>query len=571
MSITNEIKELIATSVHGNSVDDILKNCLTLNGKISLNEALKSLSAFEKVIFEGLKKNEITNNKFEEVVIAFRPHGRLLIVNSNFAKLHNDFLSIVYKFRISSDLYDLACEASKRELCDLESYRNQINNLLFDSYSKDIASDILEATKHMAPLIFYIGENCYSNFYEIGRSTYPREHELNKALIEVIENRNNASIDALTLTYCLKLLFTSGSYTRPEEMNSSQLTLPTLQRHFRILAFRYQEACDISDEEMHEFMESPIYTQAVLLSRYRDKASLSGQFVRDIHGISLLKKERYIRRWSADSATHRLVQRAQSLALIEDATNGLISHEYFISPNKFSKCLHANSQLVSDLGFSSDLEYLIDALIHKSISATQSDVGMTRGTRSFLQLVQLLDSKDTVSACQWSQSEYFCHAVPSEHIKKVFPAKTIAMLLNAVSSRMRYNTWHYAPSYFDISTIPTERGWFHAPKMADIAEWSDQHHAGHVHASIRHSIRSPQTIYAGDIALTGFIDLRLMRQSGEKYSMTDLITAIAYTDALRLLYQALMDFVRASNTDFRFTFGDKQWIDSQYLSRTGAF
>ena len=76
--------------------------------------------------------------------------------------------------------------------------------------------------------------------------------------------------------------------------------------------------------------------------------------------------------------------------------------------------------------------------------------------------------------------------------------------------------------------------------------------------------------FFGDISLPGFIDLRLMKQSGDKYSMTDLVTAIAYTDALALLYQALMNYVCASNTDFRFSFGDKQWIDTRYLSRAGA-
>lgn len=570
MSITREIAELIATKHDIEATNETVQNCITLNGKIPLNEALRSLSAYEKTIYEGLKQENFKSDSHVEVVLSFRPHGRALIVSNEFYDLNKDSLSIVVKFRISSHLNLSAGNAAKQELSDLESKRQEIIEYLFGKNSTDIASEISEAIKHMAPLIFYIGENCYSNFYDIGRTNYSREYEITNTLLEVSNLRKDASIEALTLTYCLKLLFISGSYTRPEEMNSGQLTLPTLKRHFQMLAFRYQEVCDISDDEMHNFLESPIYDQATLLSEYRTKASLSGQFVRDIHGISLLKKERYIRRWSTDSATHQLIHRAQSLALIEDAGNGLVTSEYFLSPHQFSKCLQLNSQAACDLGFSSDLEFLIDALIQKSIKATDSDLGMTRGTRSFNQFLQLLKSKDTVTACQWTQSEYFCHAAPSEHLKQKFPPKTIAMLLNSVSSRMRYNTWHYAPSYFDTSAIPAERGWFHAPKMADIAEWSDQHHAGHVHASIRHSIRSPQTIFTKNMSLTGFIDLRLMRQSRDKYSMTDLVTAIAYTDALTLLYQALMDLVCTSNTDFRFSFGDKQWIDNRYLSRAGA-
>lgn len=570
MSIAKEIVELMAARKDIDVANETVRNCITLNGKVSLNEALRSLSAYERTIYEGLRQKNINSESSEEVVLAFRPHGRALIVSSEFFDLRKDSLSLVFRFRISSYLHDSACEAAKQELSDLESRRQEIAEFLFSKNSIDVASEIAEAIKHMAPLIFYIGENCYSNFYDLGRTGYSREYELTNTLLEVVNLRNDASIEALTLTYCLKLLFISGSYTRPEEMNSGQLTLKTLKRHFQMLAFRYQEACDISDEDMHNFFEFTIYDQARLLSKYRNKALSSGQFVRDINGISLLKKERYIRRWSADSATHQLIQRAQSLVLIEDAANGLVATEYCLSTHQFSKCLQLNSQAACDLGFSSDFEFLIDALIQKSIKATQSDIGMTRGTRSFYQFLQLLMSKDVATACQWTQSEYFCHAVPSEHMQKKLPPKTIAMLLNSVSSRMRYNTWHYAPSYFDTSAIPAGRGWFHAPKMADIAEWSDQHHAGHVHASIRHSIRSPQAIFSGDIPLTGFIDLRLMRQSGEKYSMTDLVTAIAYTDALAFLYQALMNYICASNTDFRFSFGDKQWIDTRYLNRAGA-
>jgi len=141
------------------------------------------------------------------------------------------------------------------------------------------------------------------------------------------------------------------------------------------------------------------------------------------------------------------------------------------------------------------------------------------------------------------------------------------MLLNAVSTRMRYNSWHYAPSYFDHASIPPMRGWFHAPRMADTAEWSDQHHNGHVHAAVRYSIRSPQPVTIRGTVLSGFVDLRMMRQTGEPYSLADLGTAIAYTEALGLVYQRLMDYVLASGDAFAFTFGDKQWFDTYYARK----
>lgn len=66
----------------------------------------------------------------------------------------------------------------------------------------------------------------------------------------------------------------------------------------------------------------------------------------------------------------------------------------------------------------------------------------------------------------------------------------------------------------------------------------------------------------------GFIDLRLMRQSGDPYSREDLVTAIAYTEALQFIYQSLMNFVLKENKSFVFTFGDKKWIEKVCLPQT---
>lgn len=71
----------------------------------------------------------------------------------------------------------------------------------------------------------------------------------------------------------------------------------------------------------------------------------------------------------------------------------------------------------------------------------------------------------------------------------------------------------------------------------------------------------PLPICVRDSVFPGFIDLRLMRQSGDPYSREDLVTAIAYTEALQFIYQSLMNFVLKENKSFVFTFGDKKWIE----------
>ncbi len=237
------------------------------------------------------------------------------------------------------------------------------------------------------------------------------------------------------------------------------------------------------------------------------------------------------------------------------------------SPEYFDQLLSKAPSSGEDSSFASHLEYLIDRVVAEAVCNTRSDFGMTRSARDFWRFTTALREAEVETACGWGQAEYFCHVVPNDKMRKEYPPKTLSMILNAISGRMRYNSWHYAPSYFKLSDIPADRSWFYAPRMADIADWSDQHHAGHVHATVRYSIRSPQPLCMGEIVLPGFIDLRLMRQSGDPYSREDLVMAITYTEVLQFIYQYLMNHVLKENGRFVFSFGDKKWFDKVYLLR----
>ncbi len=140
-------------------------------------------------------------------------------------------------------------------------------------------------------------------------------------------------------------------------------------------------------------------------------------------------------------------------------------------------------------------------------------------------------------------------------------------IVNAVSARMRYNSWHYTPGYFPQDQVAPERGWFFAPRMADLTVYSDYHHAGHAHARVRYCIRSPLSIRAGRDILAGFADLRLMRQSGTAYDLHEFATALACTEVLQFLYQKLMDHLLGTDARYAFTFGDKPWFDRAYAAR----
>jgi hypothetical protein len=564
--IVFELVKLAQSKTDGNSI----QRCFTLDGRISDADALRAMSAFERVLYDGLEADGPAENWPEagvEVVLAFRPHGRAFLLESEFAADNEAALSIAARLTVSRRLYRAARDAAAAQNEEMESRRAEIVQYLEAQGLRAIVETLGESAEHMAPLLFYVGTQCFSNFYQIGQSGYPRECTVDRALAEVGERGALASIESLSLIYSMALLRASGAFTRLEEMNSSQLQVLTVARHFQALARRYQAICEFSDADLDSFGEHPLPQQALMLGKWREQCLNYGRFVRDINGLNLCKKERFIRHWSLDAATRKLTQRAQSIALIEDALQGSEDVGQALSIENIGAWLRPVEAGDSGQGFASFIEYAIDTVVRKAVEVTQSDVGMTRGTRSFSRLRELLAENNTGEACALTQADYFCQAVPSRALERAMPPKGLMMLLNAVSSRMRYNAWHYAPSYFDIEAIPPTRGWFHAPRMADLAEWSDQHHAGHVHAAVRYSIRSPYPICVGERVLLGLVDLRLMRQKGERYSMVELGTAIAYTEALGLIYQTLMDYIVAGRgPDFTFDFGDKRWIEKFYTN-----
>lgn len=389
---------------------------------------------------------------------------------------------------------------------------------------------------------------------------------MENALKNVCDQRENSPIELLTAVYCLHLLLLSGSHTRFEELNSSQLSGPVLASYFDDKYAIYQKAGGAhSDVESHSlFFSSFLEDKAVLLAHMRRSIESTSRFIRHINGVNLRKKENIlpILPVQVNASIQSLHRSAHTMAMLQRWMGPNRSAQKTFLPSSFGDLLkEIELVLAQKTSFPSGLESLIDYVVSEAVCSTRSDFGMTRGARDFLKYSTALSKEQTEVVSSWGLGEYFCHVVPSEEIKSVYSPKTLSVILNAISGRMRYNSWHYAPSHFEISKVPADRSWFYAPGMADITDWSDQHHAGHIHASVRYCIRSPLPICVRDYVFPGLIDLRLMRQSGDPYSREDLVTAIAYTEALQFIYQSLMNFVLKENKSFAFTFGDKKWIE----------
>jgi len=170
--------------------------------------------------------------------------------------------------------------------------------------------------------------------------------------------------------------------------------------------------------------------------------------------------------------------------------------------------------------------------------ASNADVAMSRGPRDLDQL----RGRGSGNPSSLSTRAFFCCVTASSSFAARFAGDGagVATVLSAYSSRMRFNTWHYLPDSLDITTVSPERDdWFFAPGMPDIAEWSDQHHTGHVAFGVRYAIRVPFGIDFAGAYRPGLYDLRLMRAGEPRFTTADLRAAIATGYLLSAIYQAM--------------------------------
>ncbi len=558
-------KTIAAIADHAEPVStaELLRRALTLEGRIEWNDAVAALSGAERHACNCIiSKEHIASPHTGNLSLAFRPRGRLyLIPRAEFEAQAEAFTLLCHVDLDEDDLQTyFVLRQSMRETLDRD--RVEICADLSEQGFERVGKDLAFAAEHMAPLIYYVGEHCISNFYDIGKSDFTLEMTFADALQQVAEHRERAGIEALTVAHCLHLALCSGNYTRLEELNSSQLSRGALLEFFDQKWAFYEKINDRPAEE--RFEAASLRGKAALLARMRETIAAKKRFVRLINGPNLRKREAVLP-LSPVSACDVLSPHAHVLSILQRFLPPGSSAQILSNPEHFERLLGENL-IPKDKSpfFGSYLEYLIDQVVSEAVCSTNSDFGMTRSVRDYRRFAQVLHGQQTELACGWTQAEYFCHVVPSSNILGTFAPKVLIMTLNAISARMRFNTWHYIPSYFDFAAIPADRGWFTAPRMADIADDSDQHHNGHIHATVRHSIRSPLPLRVGREVLPGFIDLRLMRQSKNPYNEEELATAIAYTEALQFLYQILMNHVLEHNTAFVFSFGDKKWFDKMY-------
>ncbi|WP_192805196.1 class I adenylate-forming enzyme family protein [Noviherbaspirillum aerium] len=427
--------------------------------------------------------------------------------------------------------------------------------------------EVHETLDHTDPLLLYIGDKTLTN---VGR--YNNLQARNGAsLPDCFFNRaprmrlQDWTEEERIMVFCLYWLRVAGC--RGEEFNARQLSPATLDAYL--------------DQRLRDYRErapwlacvpaASIADKARLLARYRGETAGDLLTYRWVNGLTFYKEERLVERKALPAGARMMPADLRRYL----ATSCGVDADAFDSLDRlFEACIArmaANDFACDDTGMHA-FERLLQAIVDSAVEATGSDVGLTRGFRDMLRWQQAFAAQSWEDICNWAPGEHYCAVFPSKALQARLrhqPDMLIKMLY-ACSGRMQFNSWHYTPGHCPRASVPADRHFYLPPRMPDTAIWSDQHHAGHVHAQVRNTIRCPEPILMNGRVYPGLVDLRLFRQSGHAYTDGELFLALNYSGYVRAACQAFADYQLKNRRAVPVTAFGKEWFREHFSASCAA-
>lgn len=422
-----------------------------------------------------------------------------------------------------------------------------------------------EAVDHTDPVLLYVGEATISNFGKFNNLQERSGADLPHCFFRRVWDMPLAAWTQAerVFVFCFHWLRVAGC--RGEEFNGRQMNAAALDNYFDMRLAQYRGLQMNVPVALISAAPSSIAEKAALLARNR--AHYAGEMLsyRAINGLNFCKEECMLRRSVIRLGLPALSPRLrQHLA----QAHGVVPERHDTLGGLFSECV----EHMAESGFGSDeaglnaAEKLLKIMTEEAIEATASDIGMTRGIRDLACWQQAFREQRYEDICNWAAADYFCGVFPGAALLEQLrdTPEHLIKILSACSVRMQFNSWHYMPGHCPREAVPAKRHFYYPPRLPDIAAWSDQHHAGHVLAEVRYSIRSPAALELDGKTHPGMIDLRLFRQRGHAYGEAELLQVLAFTELLRAFNQALSDYIDRSGQVLRLAAFDKEWFRRYY-------
>lgn len=371
------------------------------------------------------------------------------------------------------------------------------------------------------PFVLYRDNAVYSNFLGdgnlIGKSIVWTDPAcvLAKLKTQAVDLWTDEDVVVAT---CLHILISAGGYGRIEECNSTQLSLRRVAQFFAAKRLEYRavpgtpEVDPVPDEAGIDDLVRVAGQLRVARGYLLDRDLL----YREIDGPLLHKKERVIggiiarpeqEQGFCASLRQALPLRAESLDRVIDEIAA--APGWLFSPYG---------------GFGLGVEALIHAAVRAAVGAFDADFALSRGLRSFPELVDAMRAENYAEIVSWELPKFYCCVVPGSGAIDRFDGvrAAVADAAWAMAARMEYNTWHGLPGNLPKSPVVEQRDYLSPGVMPDVSRFSDQHHRGHVTNKIRFTIRCPQAVTVLGHRFSGQVDLRLLRCAGAPFVARDL-------------------------------------------------
>jgi len=403
---------------------------------------------------------------------------------------------------------------------------------------------IEQVLMHMAPVQIFVGGSRFTN---LGRGNLPGRSTAVDAADSVLRRLRsepvaNWSADEGAFVVMCWILMASGPQSRLEEANGLCLD-PEWLRSFlvaRAATYALPGAPPTDPGDIDAMLEF-----STRIARRRQEMLAEGRiFYREIHGVNLNKEEKLLPR----------VPSRDTLAGLDRAWT-----QWPELPETTAEMGLRLADRVRDAAVDERPRARAEALraaLVDAAEATRSDVAMARGPRD-LYFVEDIESRDPLKL---GTGDFYCCVVPSADFAARHRGQQppLDKILGAYGARMRFNSWHYFPHVLGMTDGERE-DWFFAPLMPDLTRHSEWHHTGHARFGVRYAIRIPLRVTLAGRDIPGLYDLRLMRATGEPYTVEDLSAAVALGQVIRTFHEQMYGLCRAAVTEF-----DNAWFRSNY-------
>ena len=428
---------------------------------------------------------------------------------------------------------------------------------------------IRNALSHMAPFLVYVWHRIYSTFDQAEKNlldSHPSS-EAGRGILSALLQQPVASwnVEDQIFVYGAFILLQSGSPLCLEEMNSAQISVESLHVFLNKKERQYTHL--LKSGPPCEWRTFTLYEKACWIAAQRSRVAVSFLRYRFIHGIAMRKEERFTEplpseiKASIHSRLAASIWRTFGISSLEGETREdywqRVTQTVLVRERAFR-------QLQPDINDQEEMyppiALLLWTLIQDAVEATSSDIGMSSFVRNVMKLF-------TAGPLSLEKSDFYCCVVPSPSLTITCQADMLSEVLRMISARMQFNRWHFIPSNISSEEIPLKRHWFYAPSTPDIAILSDQHHAGHVEASVRYTIRYPAPLTISGKPYAGAYDLRLMRQQGEPFTVAEMAICGEYVINMGYVLQALCNDVETTRQAIVIDLFDAAWYKMQIWKR----